>query len=88
MSCTCLFGNGKLTCHCVAEGCHRTFTGAESFDRHQTLEDGKVICRDPATWLKEDGVPLFMAYRQTPDGQPVWGRYRPDLPQRVFPVTA
>jgi len=86
MSCTCLFGKGTLTCHCAA--CHVTFTGAESFDRHQTIENGKVVCRDPATWMKDDGDPLFMAYRETPDGKPVWGRYRPDLPQRTFPVPA
>lgn len=84
--CTCLIGQGMLTCHCVA--CHQTFTGAESFDRHQTLDDGKVTCRDAETWLAPDGRPLFIAYRQTPDGRAIWGRYRPDLPQRVFPVLA
>ena len=72
----------------VSSLCHRTFTGQESFDRHQSIENGTVICRDPATWLKDDGDPLFMAYRETPDGRPIWGRYRPDLPQRVWPVPA
>jgi hypothetical protein len=34
-------------CHCAA--CHRTFTSASAFDRHQALDGGTVVCRDPAT---------------------------------------
>ncbi len=36
---------GLNTCHCAADGCHRTFSGVSTFDRHR--RDGR--CIDPAT---------------------------------------
>jgi hypothetical protein len=84
MSCTCPI-RGGLACHCCS--CHHSFTGVEAFDRHQTIENGTVICRDPATFTM-NGKPLFSTHRVTPDGKPMWSRYRPDLPQRTFPVLA
>ena len=57
MSCACDFGRGFKTCHCAA--CHRTFTSVEAFDRHQRLEDGGIVCLDPATLQRRDGLPLY-----------------------------
>lgn len=82
MSCKCPVRSGF---HCAK--CHSYFTGLESFDRHQTLNEGKVTCRDPATF-EFKGQRVFEAHRTAPDGSPMWGRYRPDLPERVFPVPA
>ena len=79
-SCTCDFGRGTRTCHCA--GCHATFTGLESFDRHQHMTDTGVVCLDPAEMKTLKGGQLMAIYRTTPDGRPVWGRYRPDLPGR------
>lgn len=81
MSCTCDFGRGLAVCHCA--GCCRTFTGEESFTRHQVVdEEGRTICRDPEDVQTLKGKPVFAVYRRTPDGQPVYGRYRPDLQGR------
>lgn len=82
MSCKCVVAGG-LACHCA--GCCQSFTGVEAFDRHQTLEDGVLTCRDAATFELK-GKPLFSSSRTAPDGKPMWSRYRPDLPTRVFPV--
>jgi len=81
MSCKCPIRSGRA-CHCAK--CHTSYTGVEAFDRHQTIENGKVVCRDPATF-ELNGKPLFMSHRETPDGKPMWSRYRPDMPERVFP---
>ena len=80
MSCQCPIRSGF---HCAK--CHAYFTGVESFDRHQTLDDSGVTCRDPATF-ELNGKRVFQAYRTTREGKPMWGRYRPDLPQREFPA--
>jgi hypothetical protein len=75
MSCKCDFGKALVTCHCA--GCHRTFTSVTPFDLHQkpTGEWGKVECTDPATMFKRNGDPVFTAYRETPEGSPIWGTY-------------
>ncbi len=34
-----------------------------------------MACLDPAVMFRPNSEPVFAAYRKTPDGQPVWGRY-------------
>lgn len=48
---------GNLVGHC--SGCHRSFQSEEAFDRHQTVRDGRVACRDPASMTRADGSPLY-----------------------------
>lgn len=67
---------------CTCAACHVTFTSPSAFDMHQRLTGGGVVCADPGTAIKPDGSPTFKVCRRTPDGEPVWGSYRPDLPGR------
>ena len=74
--CKCDFGKGLSVCHCAA--CCRTFTSPSAFACHQRIpraDDGwgLVECQDPEVMTKRNGDPVFMAYRITPDGSPVWG---------------
>lgn len=76
MSCRCVFiadeSKPSATCHCA--GCHQTFSGVSSFDLHQRLDDGKVVCLSPAYARNQKGSLIFASVRRTPDGKPVWGR--------------
>lgn len=76
MSCACDFGAGLATRHCA--GCCRTFTSISAFDLHQRIEDGRVVCSDPAEVTKRDGTHLMAVIRHTRTGSPVWGRNVPD----------
>ena len=42
---------GNRTGHCSQ--CHRTFSGVTTFDAHQHMGDGDVICLDPALILRK-----------------------------------
>jgi hypothetical protein len=64
--------SGNNTGHC--SGCHVTFDGERSFDRHQTVKDGKVICHDPATMTRRDGSAMYES--RTDDVATYW-RLRP-----------
>jgi hypothetical protein len=86
MSCTCDFGHALKTCHCAQ--CHASFTGLESFDRHQAFDGEHTICRDPATLASDNGDPVFEAGRRLADGRPIWRCYRPGRPQRDFTALA
>lgn len=80
MSCACNFGTGLSTCHCA--GCHQTFTSVTAFDKHQEIQDGRVICTAPATLFRRDGTtPVFAVIRETPDGSPVWGQHYTGVPR-------
>ena len=57
---------GSLTCHCSAEGCHRTFTGIQAFDRHRVR--GK--CVDPETILNKHGERVLELSNRA---YPCWG---------------
>jgi ribosomal protein L34E len=63
---------GNRTGHCAK--CHETFEGISLFDAHQTVKDGKTICKDPRTeaiggkTLRQvDG-----AWRGAPIGDAAW----------------
>lgn len=49
----------ETSCHCSAEGCHRTFTSVTAFDLHQAWDGGRVTCRDPATMTRRSGRPVL-----------------------------
>jgi hypothetical protein len=40
---------GQTRAHCAAPGCHRTFSGASTFDQHRSQAGEHGSCTDPAT---------------------------------------
>lgn len=40
---------GQSRAHCAAPGCHRTFSGASTFDQHRSQTGEHGACTDPAT---------------------------------------
>jgi hypothetical protein len=62
--------HGNKTGHC--SGCHRTFTGIKAFDRHQTIDVGRVTCHDPASLYTEADPPDELYARREEDGVTYW----------------
>lgn len=51
--------NGKKQCQC--SGCHELFTTPRTFDSHQTLREGKLVCKDPRRMFRaSDHVRLLV----------------------------
>jgi len=72
--------SGNRTGHC--SGCHRTFSGEAAFDAHQTIPDGRVVCRDPGTLTTKDGTPKWRPFTDECGAQ-VW-RSAAELPEGTF----
>jgi hypothetical protein len=52
--------SGTEAGHCSQ--CGRIFIGQSAFDRHQTHDTaGQLICRDPETLVRGDGLAVFQA---------------------------
>lgn len=62
--------SGNRVGHCAA--CHVTISGIGAFDRHQTLRDGKNVCRHPSTITRKDGVSLAFESFLDRVGTQVW----------------
>lgn len=70
---------GQNTAHCMAQGCHQTFTGITAFDAHRTgshtesgeriVDKGKTEPRGPRRCLLPADVGLVDAERK----YPCWG---------------
>lgn len=58
---------GNQSGHCSQ--CHRTFSSEFAFDKHQTINDGIVTCRDPEA--------LGLVSRVDKYGTAQWGRPAP-----------
>lgn len=54
---------------CVA--CWRIFGGVTAFDTHQTLDNGVVVCHDPAS------KGMRVSRTRKSDGLPVWSKKSP-----------
>jgi len=72
--------SGNRTGHC--SGCHRTFSGIAAFDAHQTVPEGRIVCRDPGTLTTHSGAAKWRTYRDE-CGALVW-RSAVELPEGAF----
>ena len=63
---------GINTCHCTADGCHRTFTSQAAADRHRAGSHAYDTrhCLDPATVLDKHGERVLIDAARD---YPCWG---------------
>jgi hypothetical protein len=69
---------GLSTCLCTQ--CKNLFTSVAGFDRHYTsnLKTGEMICSDPRTVKRADGLPVFVQVLKPGWNPPyVWSKYNP-----------
>jgi hypothetical protein len=57
---------GNQTGHC--SGCHLTFSGEWAFDRHQSIIDGRVVCKIPSS------IGLVAREDKNVAGSIIWGQ--------------